>query len=287
MKARGGSAGTPRPASGQFPRTCLFREGALGEAAGEGVGGDPPGVEREVAAGDPAQEGRVLRGEGAQGLALLLAEVHGRLAVHPAEAALAVDVERVARVDFAVEGVRVGREVGVAGELALEDAERGGGVRRGAVRAHELLAAVEAHRGGEVARLAAVVDAEGVDEPAAAGVEEHAAAGELLLEDRDVELREAEAAEVAVAEEGEDLRRLLLEARRAAHHRVGDAVDGGRLGGDRDAGIEQPGLLRPPAAGFEPDDGELKDPVGPRVEARGLDVEDRERPVEREESHGG
>jgi hypothetical protein len=132
-----------------------------------------------------------------------------------------------------------------------------------------------------------VVDAERVDEPAPAGVEEHPAARELLLEDRDVELRESEAAEVAVAEEGEDLRRLLLEARRVAHHLVGDAVDGGRFDGDRDAGVQEPRALRPPAAGVEPDDGELDDAVRPRVESRGLDVEDREGAVEGQEAHGG
>jgi hypothetical protein len=214
----------------------------LADAARERLADDQLGVLLEVAVEDPPHVralGR-LAGGPAQALALELAEVEHRLVVTPREAAAEVDVAVVDGVGDLVQGVDLERELAVALELAGEHLDGGDGVGLGAVGVLELLVAIEAHRGGEAARLLLVVDDLGVDDADAAEVEQLAAAHELGLEHADVEAADVEAGDVAAGQECEQLVGGLGEVRLVGDILVVDAVDLAGLERDADVRVDPP-----------------------------------------------
>ena len=134
-----------------------------------------------------------------------------------------------------------------------------------------------ADRRAEVARKHLVIDPLHVDVLTLRGAEVLLATGELLLEAQDIEAVAIETGERRVAEEFEDLVRLVCERGTVLHDLVRDSVDRRRLRRNRNRRIQKPALLDFSAVGHYLNRGQLDDAVLPRGNPSGFDVETDER----------
>src|SRR4051812_2884795 len=145
-------------------------------------------------------------------------------------------------------------------------------------------AAVEADRRGQVARLPAVEERQGVVHLAAAQRELSAGPLELGGEEGQVEAGNAEAGQVGVTEEKGELGRPVREGRAVDDVFVADAVDGRRRERDRAAGVK-PQLQRVRVAAWGvAQEGGLDDTVAAGVDAGGFEVDEDERAAQAEVS---
>ena len=237
---------------------------------------------REVPFQDPAKETGLFAAHVFERAAAILSEIDRRLAVDEPEAAFRIEILVEPRAEEGVQLRDRPRQVLVAFELADEDLERHFRVRERAVCPVVIGLAVKTRRGGQVPRLASEEDPLGVHQAALADLEGDARPQELGPQHRQVKARDVVTGQVAprqkLAEFPGDIRKPGL----AGHVRVADPMDGRRGGGDRNPRIDAPVPGFPPPVGMDLHARDLDDAVRAGIGARGLGVEDDERPIERQ-----